>query len=547
MIVQLDTENADFNLTTQQTVLTHTPDAVNPMLCQGLIMLGDGTKNLDGTGGDFELSISVGGQTIEPDPQVVTFSTATRTAVWTTIFPVVANQQVLLKVKSPNGADTDVDVTAYLYDVSAQGALVLNNLDHIAKTATAAADMTTEITDNSILSRILANGDTSAFEPSTDGLQLIRDRGDAAWITATGFAVAGNKMDLIDAPNSTAVSVIQSGLGTSAENVANLTAIQGISNVTRLSVALVRYMERPSAGNKAIKIEVALKDSDGNMEDPDSSVLALQVYNSTGTSRNTNLYKEVALSSNLDAGSGTFTGFSELERAGVGLYFFYYKLASDATEEELLFKFGWEENAVALYEYKASQVTDATNDLTAIIAAIAGLNNISPAEVNAEVDTALGDYDGPTKDEMDSAISSAQSTITSAISTSESNVTGAVSSAHSTTDGLLATLQAAVTAIKAITDNHPANLTTTLTSMTALITAIKAITDNHPVNLSTTLTSMTALITAIKTITDNHPADLSAVLDGLDALIDGIKERTDNLPDSPADTADVQITVNAGD
>jgi hypothetical protein len=52
----------------------------------------------------------------------------------------------------------------------ANDALVANNLDHLALTATAAADMTTEVADNTILSRILGNGDTSTFVPSTDGL-----------------------------------------------------------------------------------------------------------------------------------------------------------------------------------------------------------------------------------------------------------------------------------------------------------------------------------------------------------------------------------------
>ena len=114
---QLDTENADRDLTSQVTVLTDTPDASNPCLCQGLILLGDGAKDLDGTGGDFEITITIGGQTLEPDPQTVTFSTATQTSIFTTAFPVPANAEVVLKVKSPNGADTDVDVTAYLYDV----------------------------------------------------------------------------------------------------------------------------------------------------------------------------------------------------------------------------------------------------------------------------------------------------------------------------------------------------------------------------------------------------------------------------------------------
>ena len=49
------------------------------------------------------------------------------------------------------------------------------NLDHLLATATAGADMTTEVVDNSVISRILANGDTSAFDPSTDGLQPLRD------------------------------------------------------------------------------------------------------------------------------------------------------------------------------------------------------------------------------------------------------------------------------------------------------------------------------------------------------------------------------------
>ena len=66
-------------------------------------------------------------------------------------------------------------------------ALVAHNLDHLCLTATAAADMTTEVADNTILSRVLANGDTSAFVPSTDGLQPIRDHiGDGTNLTEAG-------------------------------------------------------------------------------------------------------------------------------------------------------------------------------------------------------------------------------------------------------------------------------------------------------------------------------------------------------------------------
>jgi len=79
-------------------------------------------------------------------------------------------------------------LAAILAEVTAS--IVAHNLDHLCLTATAGADMTTEVADNTIFSRMLANGDTSAFAPSTDGLQPIRDRGDAEWVTATSVTVS---------------------------------------------------------------------------------------------------------------------------------------------------------------------------------------------------------------------------------------------------------------------------------------------------------------------------------------------------------------------
>jgi hypothetical protein len=133
-MLQLDTENADRNLTSLITVLTHTPSALLPFRCQALVKLGDGAKNLDGTGGDFQVVVTVGGQTVQPSPQTVTFSTAVRAAIFTSEFPVPAGEEVVVRVLSPNAGDTDVDVTAYLYDVigSAQASLdaALAILDH---------------------------------------------------------------------------------------------------------------------------------------------------------------------------------------------------------------------------------------------------------------------------------------------------------------------------------------------------------------------------------------------------------------------------------
>jgi predicted GH43/DUF377 family glycosyl hydrolase len=115
---QLDSENGDYDLTSSVTVLTDTPDASNPKICQAYIAIGDGSKDLDGTGGDFEVVITVGSQTLEPSPQTVTFSTATRVCIFTHAFPVPANTEVVIKLKSPNAGDSDVDVTVTLYDVT---------------------------------------------------------------------------------------------------------------------------------------------------------------------------------------------------------------------------------------------------------------------------------------------------------------------------------------------------------------------------------------------------------------------------------------------
>jgi hypothetical protein len=51
----------------------------------------------------------------------------------------------------------------------------------------------------------------------------------------------------------------------------------------------------------------------------------------------------------------------------------------------------------------------------AVLAAIAALNNLSAAQVNAEVDTALSDYDGPTNAELATALGTADDAILAAI------------------------------------------------------------------------------------------------------------------------------------
>lgn len=119
MLVQLDTENADLDIHASVLCLTDTPDASNPTLCKAFIKLGDGTKDLDESGGNFEIRVTVDGQELSPDPlDTIVVDALLRTVIQSSEFLVPANEEVKVYILSPNGADTDVDVTAYLYDLS---------------------------------------------------------------------------------------------------------------------------------------------------------------------------------------------------------------------------------------------------------------------------------------------------------------------------------------------------------------------------------------------------------------------------------------------
>lgn len=63
-------------------------------------------------------------------------------------------------------------------------ALVALKLDHLV----AVADNDDPVNDSIIAKLAASDGDWSGFSPSTDALEAIRDRGDAAWATATGFS-----------------------------------------------------------------------------------------------------------------------------------------------------------------------------------------------------------------------------------------------------------------------------------------------------------------------------------------------------------------------
>jgi hypothetical protein len=280
---ELDTENADRDIKTASiTVLTHTP-TINSM-CMGYIKLGDGTKNLDGTGGDFKFVVTVGGQTVQPSPQIIAFGTEVRSAVWTTMFPVPANAEVILKVLSPNAADSDVDVTAYLYDCTyalpaaaydAAGGLPISDaggLDLDAKLAN-----TNEITAARM----------GALTDWIDGgrLDLLLDACATATKLTKYVQLLARKDAAIATDNATELTAINANGGSGAGAYNNTTeALEALRDNLALSsdVTLVKnnpedkmqtpsHYDIPAAGVLTYLIDLYIMDSAGNMKAPDAA------------------------------------------------------------------------------------------------------------------------------------------------------------------------------------------------------------------------------------------------------------------------------------
>jgi len=182
MISQLDTETADLDVTSEIVALTHTPDASNPRMCYGAVYLGDGIKDLDGTGGNFTLRVNLAsqyGQTL-----TIAVPAQARAVLQTGVVLVPANVALTLRVLSPNGADTDVTVTAYLFalDTTVVAATVSDKTGYslhgdydAAKTAAQATVCTEERLAELDAANLPADVDAILSDTGTTGVALAAD------------------------------------------------------------------------------------------------------------------------------------------------------------------------------------------------------------------------------------------------------------------------------------------------------------------------------------------------------------------------------------
>lgn len=141
-------------------------------------------------------------------------------------------------------------------------------------------------------------------------------------------------------------------------------------------------MNKPTAGNTAYKMMVFLRDSEGNMEDPANNEVLVLVSQDDGTAITATLYKENALTNGLDnATDGTTfpnaSGWRAMEREATGIYFLYYKVANNATEEHLNIRFGYTEDSINQYIPAHTHIVDVHDDLTLLLANLATLDTVA--------------------------------------------------------------------------------------------------------------------------------------------------------------------------
>jgi hypothetical protein len=92
------------------------------------------------------------------------------------IASVVPGSATIGTVTNLTNSPTNGDLTATMktaVQTACDAALIAENLDHLAKVATAGVDMTAEVVDGSIISRVISNSDTSLFVPATHSLQIM--------------------------------------------------------------------------------------------------------------------------------------------------------------------------------------------------------------------------------------------------------------------------------------------------------------------------------------------------------------------------------------
>ncbi len=225
------------------------------------------------------------------------------------------------------------------------------------------------------------------------------------------------------------------------------TAVSGISNSTKNTWVTSEEVIIPASGSISRRIFMNVFDSAGNMEDPDSSQIRVQVYTMAGTDVTTQFVAGVEP--------------IYMTRDAVGQYRIDFVVESTDAEQPLVFKHTYSESALTVVRQGVVELVAAVNAdigtrLDSIDAALTTIEGYTDT-----VETVLGTPEGASlaadiaaiKDVVDT-VNTNTDTVESGLSTANSNIT-AIDGKIGTPEG--ASLSADVAAIKDVVDTINGN------------------------------------------------------------------------------------------
>lgn len=300
------------------------------------------------------------------------------------------HSNTMTRLGSPAGASVSADVAA----VKSQTAAIETDTQDIQSRLPAA--LVSGRMDASV-GAMAANVMTAAAAASDLGAEIAT----ATWANGTRTLTAGTNIaipsvgDIADAVLDEAMAGHTSA-GTLGKAVADILEDTGTTLPGTLST-IAGYVDTEVAAIKAVTDKVnTMLEADGGNSKFTSAALAETPVGEGGGLDAAGVRNAIGLSSaNLDtqlsgldtklgtpAGTSIADDISNIEGGSGG---------GGATAQEV-------------WEYGNRTLTAGTNIVLAKGTGITGLNDLSEAQVNAQVDAALGDYDGPTKAELDAAI-----------------------------------------------------------------------------------------------------------------------------------------------
>jgi hypothetical protein len=173
----------------------------------------------------------------------------------------------------------------------------------------------------------------------------------------------------------------------------------------------------------------------------------------------------------------------------------------------------------AVWSVTARLLTAGTNIVLAKGTGVTGFNDLSAAQVNAEADTALADYDGPTNAELTTALGTLNNISTSDVESVVWDVPMANHLGAGTTGDAIFQAAIAAMAVQAVTDNLPDSGALTSIAQASDLAAVQTTADN----IETDTQDIQSTLAALSIPSANDNAD--ALLDRADAIETGLTPR----------------------